>query len=66
MIRRALVVLFAAIITVQLYCWSEMKTLFYLVNNFEVGFVCFSGNEIVDHFLLFFCVLFSFPLLLMS
>jgi len=54
MVRRALVVLFVAIITVQLYCWFEMKTHFYIVNNFVVGFVCFSRNEIVGHFVLFF------------
>jgi len=59
MIRRALVVL----LSVQLYCCSEMKTHFYIVNNFVVGFVGPSGNEIVGHFLLFFCVLFFFPLL---
>jgi len=50
MIRRTLVVFFVAIITLQLHCWSEMKTHFYIVNNFVTGFVCFSGNEILGHF----------------
>jgi hypothetical protein len=66
LIQRALVVLFVAIITVQLYCWSEMRTLFYIVNNFLVGFVCFSRNEMVCYFMLFFCVLFFFTMLRMS
>ena len=66
MIQRALVVLFVDVITVQLYCWSEMRTRFYIVNNFVVGFVCFSRNEMIGHFMLFFWVLFFFPLLRMS
>jgi hypothetical protein len=66
MIQRALVVFFVTIITVQLYCLSEMRTRFYIVNNFVVGFVCFSRNEMVGHFMLFFCVLFFFSLLRMS
>jgi hypothetical protein len=66
MIQRALVFLFVAIITVQLYCWSEMRTSFYIVNNFVIGFVCFFRNEMVGHFMLFFCVLFFFTLLRMS
>jgi len=58
MIWRALVFL----LSVQLYCCSEMKTPFYIVNNFVVGFVGPSGNEIVGHFfIVLLCSVFLSP-----